>query len=295
VLRGAVEFLDEGLVPESFDPVDGTPRYGDPAPALWLVHAAELYSRRSGDLDFTQRILAPGVESVMQFYRSGTRHGICVEPDGLLASGALGVRRADVNLLWYHALVAMAQLSKVTGRREQGAFYLAWAREHQARFLEQFWDEQHGALFDHIGADGPVSGLTATQILSVSLAPAILAGEHASRLMKSVLEKLVVPGGLREYEGSERARPDWLAHFLVAWLRVHGRRHEAQAAVRAWLDDLAAVRARSGFGVLPGWIEMGHPEEGERLPRVAPDPFSALGAAEALRVWIEDVEHEPLA
>jgi len=31
-----------GRSDEGFDP-DGAPRYGDPAPSLWLVHAAELF------------------------------------------------------------------------------------------------------------------------------------------------------------------------------------------------------------------------------------------------------------
>src|SRR5439155_15899511 len=36
VIRGAVEYLGEGLAPEGFDPANGTPRHCDPAPALWL-------------------------------------------------------------------------------------------------------------------------------------------------------------------------------------------------------------------------------------------------------------------
>src|SRR6185503_19760593 len=87
VLRGYVEYLNEGLLPESFDPADGTPRYGDPAPALWFVLAAERYARRSEDQAFMRDTLYGAVESIMHFYRSGTRHGIGVAPDDLLTAG----------------------------------------------------------------------------------------------------------------------------------------------------------------------------------------------------------------
>ena len=147
VLRGAVEYLHEGLAAESFDPADGTPRHGDPAASLWLVAAAEVYTRRSEDLDFLRATLYPALEGVMQFYRAGT-HGVRVDEDGLLSSGNgdLAVRRADLNVLWYHALVSMAQLARLIGRKESGAFYLAWAHEHQKAFNAALWDEERGCL-----------------------------------------------------------------------------------------------------------------------------------------------------
>ena len=85
ILRGYVEYLDEGLAPESFDVADGHPRYGSPAPSLWLVASADLYTRRSADGAFLSETLYPALEGVMQALRQGTRHGVRVDAEGLLA------------------------------------------------------------------------------------------------------------------------------------------------------------------------------------------------------------------
>ncbi|MEK7329961.1 MAG: amylo-alpha-1,6-glucosidase, partial [Candidatus Eisenbacteria bacterium] len=240
VLRGYVEYLNEGLAPETFDPADGRPRYGDPAPALWLVHAAELLARRSEDLELVRDAIYPAVESIMQAYRAGTRGGIRVGADGLLSAGEgeAACCRADLNALWFHALVATAQLARLTGRKESGAFYLAWAREHQTRMLAAMWDEKHGCLYEALTADGPRPGLSPSQLLAVSLPPPLLPPERAARLVAAVERELFTPLGLRTSAGADTASPAWLGAFITAYLRVHQRSVEAQARAHGWLETL---------------------------------------------------------
>src|SRR5207249_9473590 len=108
LIQGTLDYLDEGVAPEGFDPAEGRPLYGDPAPALWLVSVAEFYVRRSGDAEFLPAALAP-LESVVQAYRAGTRHGIQVGTDGLLAADRCATGRVGLNALWHHAMIAMAQ------------------------------------------------------------------------------------------------------------------------------------------------------------------------------------------
>ena len=69
----------------------------------------------------------PALEGVLQHLRAGSRHGVHCDRDGLLwaGEGAEARAHAGTNALWYHALVAMAQLGKLLGRRENAAFYLA--------------------------------------------------------------------------------------------------------------------------------------------------------------------------
>lgn len=292
-LRDAIAYLDEGLAPESFDPADGSPRYGDPAASLWLVHAAELYVRRSEDLDLARETLYPALEGVMQFYRAGTRHGIRVDADGLLAAGERGVKRADVNALWYHALVAMAQLARLTGRKENAAFYLAWAREHQARFNAALWDDPHGALFEAIEDGEPRPGLSPSQLLAVRMSPALLTPERALRLVKTIERKLWTPVGLREAPRARRAETAWIGAFCSATLRANQRAPEAQARVRGWLDALRPALERGVRGAPPEWFEL--PARAAAIDPAAcgrgGEPVSALAAAELLQVWIEEVEH----
>jgi glycogen debranching enzyme len=280
VLRGFAESIDDGLAPHHFDLDDGTPRHGDPEPALWMVHAAELLGRRSGDAEFLKEGMYARLESVMQYLRAGTR-GVRVDSDGLLAvgEGDAATKPVALNALWYHALVAMAQIARVVGRRESGAFYLAWAREHHKCFNESFWDESHGCLFEALSAAGPEVGLSPGQLLGVSLPPALLPPERGQRLVEAVERTLFTHHGLRERRDSARLLPEWLGAFWTAQLRVHGRSPEVQASVR---DELAELR-----GALTG-------VPGGAL-RLRGEPLSLVATAELLRLWIEEVEHAEVA
>ena len=290
VLRGAVEYLHEGLAAESFDPADGTPRHGDPAASLWLVAAAEVYTRRSEDLDFLRATLYPALEGVMQFYRAGT-HGVRVDEDGLLSSGNgdLAVRRADLNVLWYHALVSMAQLARLIGRKESGAFYLAWAHEHQKAFNAALWDEERGCLHRAVGDDGPRGALEPSQLLAISLPPQVLPPDRAERLWALVDRELFTPYGLRDQPGADRVDSSWLGAFHSADLRVHSRSAESQARVRGRLEALREALGPFGARLVPARFSVASADEPPRLPR-GDGTVSVLAAAEILRVWVEELD-----
>jgi glycogen debranching enzyme len=294
VLRGMIDYLDEGLAPERFDLDDGSPVYGDAAPGLWLIYAADLYARRSADGEMLSATLFPALEGVMQSHRSGTRGGVHVDGDGLLVTGEgpEALKRADLNALWYHALVAMSQLARLIGRKESGAFYLAWARDHQKRFNEALWDEAHGCLFEALADSGPVRGLSPGQLLAVSLPPALLPPDRAARLMSTIESALFTPYGLREHAHDSRVIPAWLGPYISAWLRVHQRSAESQAAVRSWLITLERACAGAALGHVPAWFEI-EPGAGALEGRgVLPAPGgSILAAAELLRAWIEEVDY----
>lgn len=285
ILRGAVEYLDEGFAPERIDP-DGSPHHGDPAPSLWLVHAADLLARRHGDIELVRDALYPALEGVMQYYRAGTR-GVGVDADGLLAVGEGDAREkpADLNALWYHALVAMAQLARLVGRKENSAFYLAWAHDHQQRYLSSFWDPAHGSLYRTITAAGPVAGEVPGHLLAIALPPSLLPADRAARLLAAIEKSLLTPVGLRPARGSGEVRPEWIGTWLTASLRVRGRSAETQAAVR---DFLTAFSDRVGAcGQIP---ERFVPGPGDTW-RPAGDIASMTAASELLRVWIEEIDH----
>jgi predicted glycogen debranching enzyme len=297
ILRGFVDHLNEGLVPESFDPVEGRPRFGEAAPSLWLVHAAELLTRRSEDLELVRDTLYPAVEGIMQAYRSGTRHGIQVRPDGLLSAGEgeAASRPADLNALWFHALVAASQLARLAGRKENGAFYLAWAREHQKRVLESLWDEDRGCLYEAATDTGFRPGLSPGQLLAVSLSPSLLPPPLAERLVARIERELFTPLGLRDSPAASTASPAWLGAFITAYLRVHQRSAAAQTQVRAWLETLRGELEATSAGHLPEVFPA--PRRGDAAARRAdaaitppPQPVSVLAAAELLRAWVEEVD-----
>ena len=298
VLRTYVEYLNEGLAPEGFEPGSHRPRYGDPTTALWLVLALELLTRRSEDLESLRDPILPAVEGIMQAYRAGTRHGIRVGSDGLLSAGEGhdACCRADVNALWFHALVATAQLARLAGRKESGAFYLAWAREHQGRVLEALWDEPRGCLVEALTPAGPRRGLSPSQLLAVSLSPPLLPADRAARLLATVERELFTPRGLRPSASAATVSPAWLGPYITAHLRVHQRSAEAQARSHGWLEELrASLDERSAVHVPE---VLAAPRAGDVAARrtvtatsTPPAPASVLAAAELLRVWIEELDH----
>ena len=285
IMGGVIDYLDEGLAPESFDTRDGTPLYGDPEPALWLVAAADLYARRCDDLEGLRETLYPPLESIMQSYRSGTR-GVRVGASGLLEveAGGVSVARADLNALWYHALVAMAQMARLVGRRENGAFYLAWAREQRQRCADLLWDDASGRLFTRLENGARVAGLEPAHVLAASLPPAVLPPDRALRLMRAIELELFTPFGLRERPGSKLAITAWLGPYYSAMVRVHDREPAALSRAHDWLDVLRGQLGGAHFAGVPATFELdgGLPRAGAVL--------STAATAELLRAWIEDLD-----
>ncbi len=285
VVRGAIEYLDEGFVPERFD-AEGYPHYGDPEASLWLIHAGDVLARRQGDAAAVRDQIYPMLEGIMQAFRAGTRGGVRVDTDGLLGVGDL--KPATLNVLWYHALVAMAQLARLVGRRENSAFYLAWARDHQHRFLEALWDDEAGVLHQALAPDGPRAGIRPGHLLAAALSPAILPPDRAARLVENLEAALFTPAGLRPEPGARIAQPEWLGTFFTAWLRVHGRSAESQARVREWMERFAE---RIGMcGQVPERFELSEPPGAPARWRAAGAPAAIVPMAELLRVWVEELD-----
>ncbi len=318
ILRGYVEYMNEGRVPERFDP-DGTPVYGDAEPGLWLVIAGERYVRRSEDFEFGRATLYPALQELMRACRSGAPGGIRIDSDGLLVSPSASVmapaaeapvapakskrrravatappeiKRADLNALWYHASIAMSQLARMVGRKEHAAFYLAWAHEHQQRFNERFWDDEHRCLYDAIRDGEPVVGLSPSQLWTVSSAPSLLPRERAMDLVETIDRTLVTPFGLKPGPGAEEVGVEWLATFMSAHMRAHGRSAESLERARERLASLCEWMEHEGLGGLP---EICGVTETDALPQAGRVNVSPLAASALLRVWVEDLEHDPAA
>jgi hypothetical protein len=172
--------------------------------------------------------------------------------------------------------------------REGGAFYLAWAREHQNCFVERFWDERHGGLYDVITPEGPRAGIAPAHVLAVSLGPPLLPPAPAARRTTGIERELFTPFGLKTHAGADSVLPEWLRPFASAYLRVHGRSDDARAQVHALVRALDARLVDSVAGHVPAWVRL-TPEAIDAPPRRA--PASTLAAAELLRAWVEEVDH----
>lgn len=282
IARGYLEYLDEGLAPEHFDLDDGLPRYGGPGPSLWLVHLVDLLARRAhgtpGQDSFLRDEAWPALEGVLHHLRAGARFGVHCDSDGLLWQGEGAEARAEAgtNALWYHALVAMAQMGKLLGRRENAAFYLAWAHDLQRRYTATFWDDDAGGLFEARTAAGSVRGVSPAQLWAVALPPALLPPPLAGRLLRTLERELDARPAWRERPDEPATSLAWLGPWAAAVLRTHGRAGAEAARVRARFAHLAdEVRTRGGL-----------PVTGSRAQH------DTLAVAEILRAWIEEIPRE---
>lgn len=276
--------VSEGMLPNRFPDGGEPPEFNAVDASLWFVVAvADL-------VEAAHRARRPVPEApalweaacaIVDGHRRGTRYGIRMEEDGLVAAGEPGVqltwmdakvgdwvvtprigKPVEVQALWIAALRALAP-----SRPELDAL----ARRARASFEARFWDEGRGHLLDVVDADhepGRVDpACRPNQILAVGGLPgALLTGERARRVVEAVRSRLLTPhgprtlapdepgyaprygGGPLERDGAYHQGTAWpwlMGPFVEAWLRVHpGRRGEAAG----FLGALRAHRDGPGFG-----------------------------------------------
>ncbi len=312
--------VSDGMLPNRFPDRGEQPEYNAVDAALWYVvavhelfEAARQRGKRIAKPD--RKALEDAVDAILAGYARGTRHGIHVDDDGLLAAGVPGVqltwmdakvgdwvvtprigKPVEVQALWLNALRIGAT------RSERWAALCARA---QASFEARFWNELLGCLHDVVDPDhhkGTVNGgFRPNQILAVGGLPfPVIEGERARRIVDTVETRLWASIGLRSlapgsaayaprYEGGVRERdgayhqgtiwPWLLGAFVDAWLRVRGGTREAKAQARArFLAPLLAHLDEAGLDHVSEIVDAEPPHK----PRGC--PFQAWSVGEAIRI-----------
>jgi predicted glycogen debranching enzyme len=312
--------VSEGMLPNRFPDRGEAPEFNSVDASLWYVIAVHDFfqtmetARRKVSLADRKR-LHEAVEAILSGYAGGTRYGIRLDADGLLAAGTPGVqltwmdakvgdwvvtprigKPVEVEALWLNALWIGSRLSK---RWES-----ALARGTEA-FRARFWNQATGYLFDVIDLDhqpGNVDpAFRPNQIFAIGGLPlALLEGERARRTVEAVETRLWTPLGLRSlapeeagyvhrYEGGVRERdgayhqgtvwPWLIGPFVEAWVRVRGGTSEAKReALARFLEPLLRHLDDAGLGHISE-IADGAPSHTSRGC-----PFQAWSVGEALRL-----------
>src|SRR5215475_10015811 len=150
-------FADEGEQPE-FNSVDGS---------LWFIVGAYEYMQAAAKGTTSpsdESILRGAIEAILEGYASGTRYGIRMDDDALLAAGQLGMqltwmdakvgdrvvtprigKPVEVQALWINALWIVSTFNP-----------LPWKTVFEkavASFRNRFWNESRGCLYDVIDVD----------------------------------------------------------------------------------------------------------------------------------------------
>jgi predicted glycogen debranching enzyme len=311
--------ISAGMLPNHFVEQSGTPQYNSVDASLWFVIAVDALLRTAAAVRAIARKererLLDAVHTILREYARGTRHGIRLDADGLLAAGAAGMaltwmdakigdrgvtprvgKPVEVEALWLNALaIGAATDERWRDPLERG----------RRAFAERFWNAERGCLYDVIDVDQKSdecdARLRPNQILAVGGLPlALLEGERAARVVAVVEQHLLTPLGLRtltpddpdyhpQYAGDQTTRdaayhqgtawPWLLGPFVDAWLRVHGDSSATRAeARRRVLDPLILHLDQAGLGHIS--------EIADAEPPFTPRgcPFQAWSVGEALRI-----------
>jgi predicted glycogen debranching enzyme len=265
--------VSEGMLPNFFPEAGKAAEYNSVDASLWYVIAVheflELTQSRRPVATSDRRALHAAIDAIIDGYARGTRFGIRADGTGLLSAGEQGVqltwmdakvgdwivtprigKPVEIQALWVNAL-------RIAGRRS--ARWAALASSAQSTFVERFWNQERGFLFDVVDVDhrSGVNDMTLrpNQIFAVGGLPyPLIDGQLARGVVDVVERQLWTPAGLRSlgpgepgyigrYGGDMRHRdgayhqgtvwPWLIGAFVDAWLRVRGSSDDARREARA--------------------------------------------------------------
>jgi predicted glycogen debranching enzyme len=312
--------VSEGMLPNCFPDKAVTPEYNAVDASLWFIIAVHDYfaamesgKRRVSSTD--RKRLYDAAAAILSGYSTGTRFGIRLDQDGLLAAGVPGVqltwmdakvgdwvvtprigKPVEVQALWLNALwISRRQSKQWEDLFEQGV----------SSFRTRFWNAAGNYLYDVIDVDHRAGVTDArfrpNQIFAIGGLPlALLEGEQTMRVVEAVEARLWTPLGLRSlapeepeymahYEGDPRQRDaayhqgtvwPWLSGaFVEAWVRVHGSTRDAkQQARKRFLESLLLHLDDAGLG------HISEIADGDPVYTPRGCPFQAWSVGEALRL-----------
>ncbi|HMF95542.1 MAG TPA: amylo-alpha-1,6-glucosidase [Vicinamibacterales bacterium] len=311
--------VSEGMLPNRFPDAGDTPEFNAVDASLWYVVAAgellERAGRGSSVLSASDRdALEFAVLSIVKGYAAGTRFGIRLDDDGLLAAGGPGVqltwmdarvgdrvitprvgKPVEVQALWFNALHVASRFNRA---------WLEPLARGRVAFADRFWTTR-GFLADVVDVDHVPATADATlrpnQVLAVGGLPlAVVDGPRARAVVDVVESRLLTPVGLRSlapgepgyakrYEGDSPARdavyhqgtvwPWLIGPFVDAWLRTHGNTAASRAqAKQRFVEPLSEHLREAGLGHVS--------EIADAEPPFTPRgcPFQAWSLGELIRI-----------
>jgi predicted glycogen debranching enzyme len=315
--------VSEGMLPNRFVDQGDAAEFNSVDASLWYIIAVHDYIRALQAVGDTlppadREALGEAVCGIIAGYSRGTRYGIRLDHDGLLAAGKPGVqltwmdakvgdwvvtprigKPVEIQALWLNALQIAEEFTTE---------YHDVLRLGLGAFNSRFWNEAGGYLFDVVDPDHQAGRADPTlrpnQLLAIGGLPYAVADESvARRVVDTVESRLWTPLGLRtlprdderyvpRYEGGVLSRdgsyhqgtvwPWLLGPFVEAWVRVRGDTAAVRKdARRRFLDPLLRHLAEAGLGHISEIADAEPPH----TPRGC--PFQAWSVGEALRLDLQ--------
>ncbi len=321
ILKMFTNYISQGMLPNDFPDIEYEPEYNSVDASLWFFGAIYQYLHYTGDEEFVKNKIMPVLKDIIDWHLKGTRFNIHVDEDGLLYAGEPGVqltwmdakvgdkvitrrqgKAVEINALWYNTLMIYAELLEKFETQTAANKFERRAEVVKRRFLELFWDEKLGYLYDCIDGENKDSSLRPNQIFALSLPYPLVSGLKAKRIFRIILEKLFTPYGLRTldpddpryvglYQGDQSQRDNayhqgtvwsWLlGPFITAMVRFYGDygKERARHTVENFMRHLDAA----GIGTISEIFDGDRPHS----PRGC--IAQAWSVGEIFRAYVEDV------
>lgn len=319
--------VDSGMIPNRFPDFGEPPQYNTVDATLWYIHAVDRYLTYSGDWDFIAERMFSIIAEIIEAHERGTRHGIRLTQDGLLAAGEHGFaltwmdaragdhsftprigKPVEIAALWYNALCIASNYADRLGRTEQAGHWRNLAARCQASFNERFWNAATGCLYDVVDVDhqsGIGDGaIRPNQLFAVSLTHSVLHQDHWPAVVDVCQRELLTPIGPRtlspsdpayrgRYEGDLITR-DSAYHQGTVWPWLIGAFITAYVKAHGG-NDVACSEARRFLDGLTAHLSeaglgsISEVADGDAPHRPAGCPWQAWSVAEPLRALCEDI------
>jgi predicted glycogen debranching enzyme len=318
ILLAWTKEVSEGMLPNRFPDRGESPEFNAVDASLWFIIASHEYlqaTKRSSTFESDREALAGAIEAILEGYSKGTRYGIRLDDDGLLAAGERGVQ-----LTWMDAKVGEWIVTQRAGKPVEvqalwlnalkiaSEFSAGWTILYQRgldSFRKRFWNAAASCLYDVIDVNhncGEVDpSFRPNQILAIGGLPfSLLDEDQAMQVVSAVEERLWTPPGLRslapnderykphyqggvvERDGSYHQGTVWpwlIGPFVEAWVRLRGSTNQAKREARTkFLAPMLAHLEEAGLGHASEIAD----SEPPHTPRGC--PFQAWSVGEVLRL-----------
>jgi len=284
-LKGALDFLQGGLLPNVYGSDQSDSHYNSADAALWYARAVRLFECATGDSERTTESFLPALIEIAESYRDGTQLGIAMDSSGLLSAGSSGLNATwmdaqidgqpvtpregfpvEINALWY-SLISHVELLVTSSRSKKAAAPWRQLRLLARRsFIDRFWLPDQAMLADRWIADPDQDGgghadasVRPNMVIAAALELSPLTRAQRKAVVQMARAELLTPFGLRtlsprdpRYQGVFAGTPperDAAYHQGTVWPWLLG--FFAEAELRALgLNKKTLAGARSLWGEL---------------------------------------------
>jgi predicted glycogen debranching enzyme len=323
ILLAFARYVDHGMLPNRFPDAGESPEYNTVDATLWFFEAVRALLHYTNDYEFVRANLHDVLTDIIDWHVRGTRYGIRVDENGLLASSDSTVQltwmdvkigdrvitprcgnAVEIQALWYNALRVMEHLARAFGDAAGQTRYASMAARAKRSFNKLFWNQEGGCLYDVVHGAERDASIRPNQIFAISLPQTMLSNEKAKRIIEVVQRELLTPVGLRSlapsdpdyrgrYEGDGPHRDmayhegtvwAWLmGPFITAYIKAHRGTKKSRQQAAQWLAGFRDHLSEAGLGQMSEIFDGDPPHH----PRGC--IAQAWSVAEVLRAAVEDV------